>query len=266
MSGSVAETVHEVSFLAVSTLLFAISATVTIVWGMSMSSMGGMPMPGGWTMSMAWMRMPGHSWLAAATAFLGMWAVMMMAMMLPSLVPMLRHYREAAGRRAGSRLGWLTTLVGTAYFLVWILIGIAVFAIGIALAQVEMQQTAVSRAVPIAAGVVVLLAGTFQFTAWKARHLSCCRVPTAQPVSPRVDSAAALAHGVRLGIHCSACCGNLILILLVAGIMDLRAMAVVTAAITGERLTPAARPVVRAIGAVVCAAGLVLLTRAISLG
>jgi predicted metal-binding membrane protein len=259
-----------VSFLTVSTLLFAICAAVTIAWGISMSSMGGMPMPGGWTMSMAWMRMPGQSWAVMATTFLGMWAVMMTAMMLPSLVPMLRHYREAVasaeGQRAGSRLGWLTTLVGTAYFLVWILIGIAVFAIGIGLAQVEMQQTAVSRAVPIAAAVVVLLAGAFQFTAWKARHLSCCRVPTAQPVSPRVDSAAALAHGVRLGIHCSACCGNLILILLVAGIMDVRAMAVVTAAITGERLAPAARPVVRAIGAVLCAAGLVLLTRAAGLG
>jgi predicted metal-binding membrane protein len=255
-----------VSFATVSALLFAISAAVTIVWSLSMSSMGGMPMPGGWTMSMAWMRMPGQSWAVTATVFLGMWAVMMMAMMLPSLVPMLRHYREVVGQRAGRRLGWLTTLVGTAYLLVWILIGIAVFAIGIAVAQVEMQQTAVARAVPIAAGVVVLLAGAFQFTAWKAHHLACCRVTTARPVAPRVDARAAVAHGVRLAVHCSACCANLILILLVAGIMDLRAMAAVTAAITGERLAPAARPVVRAIGAVVCAAGLVFLTRAARFG
>jgi hypothetical protein len=40
-----------------------------------MSAMG-MPMPGGWTMSMAWMRMPGQTWLGAATSFLGMWVVM----------------------------------------------------------------------------------------------------------------------------------------------------------------------------------------------
>jgi predicted metal-binding membrane protein len=45
-------------------------------------------------------------------------------------------------------------------------------------------------------------------------------------------------HGVGLGLHCSACCGNLIAILLVIGVMDLRAMAVVTAAITWERLAP----------------------------
>jgi len=63
-----------------------------------MSTMGGMPMPGGWTMSMAWMRMPGQTWLGATASFLGMWLVMMFAMMLPSLLPMLRHYREAVAR------------------------------------------------------------------------------------------------------------------------------------------------------------------------
>ena len=46
-------------------------------------------MPGGWSMSMAWMRMPGQTWPGAAASFLAMWAVMMVAMMLPSLVPML---------------------------------------------------------------------------------------------------------------------------------------------------------------------------------
>src|SRR5215218_7533116 len=91
------------AFLGVSALLFAASAAVTIVWCASMSTMGGMPMPGGWTMSMAWMRMPGQAWLGAAASFLGMWVVMMVAMMLPSLVPMLWRFREsvpAQGRRA----------------------------------------------------------------------------------------------------------------------------------------------------------------------
>jgi hypothetical protein len=60
-------------FLAVSALLFAASVAVTIVWCAPMSGMGAMPMPGGWTMSMAWMRMPGQTWSAAAASFLGMW-------------------------------------------------------------------------------------------------------------------------------------------------------------------------------------------------
>jgi predicted metal-binding membrane protein len=247
-------------------LLFAISATVTIVWGMSMSAMGGMPMPGGWTMSMAWMRMPGHSFAFMATSFLGMWVVMMMAMMLPSLVPMLRRYREVVGGIAGARLGWLTTLVGGGYFFVWILIGVAAFPLGIAIAKMEMQQPALARTVPIAAGVVILLAGAFQFSAWKARHLACCRYESAPLVRQRSDSGTAWRYGMRLGVHCSSCCGNLILILLVIGIMDLRAMAVVTAAITAERLAPAGERTARAIGAVCAGAGVVFLARAAGLG
>ena len=77
------------TFYGVSALLFVASAAVTIVWCASMSSMGGMSMPGGWTMSMTWMRMPGQSWPGAAASFLGMWIVMMIAMMLPSIAPTL---------------------------------------------------------------------------------------------------------------------------------------------------------------------------------
>ena len=132
-------------------------------------------MPGGWTMSMAWMRMPGQTWPGAAASFLGMWIVMMVAMMLPSLVPMLWRYRQAVGGRGETRLGRLTALVGAGYFFVWTVFGMAAFPLGVALAALEMQQPALARAVPIAAGVVVLIAGALQFTAWKARHLACCR-------------------------------------------------------------------------------------------
>src|SRR5213592_746086 len=147
----------EVVFLGVSALLFAASAAVTIVWCASMSAMGEMPMPGGWTMSMAWMRMPGQTWPGAAASFLGMWVVMMVAMMLPSLVPMLWRYREAVGRTGETRLGWLTALVGVGYFVVWIVFGMAAFPLGVALAAIEMQQPAPARAVPIVVGVVVLI-------------------------------------------------------------------------------------------------------------
>ena len=70
------------AFVGVSALLFAVSAAVTIVWCASLSAMGGMPMPGGWTMSMAWMRMPGQTWPGGAASFLGLWVVMMVAMTL----------------------------------------------------------------------------------------------------------------------------------------------------------------------------------------
>jgi predicted metal-binding membrane protein len=256
----------ERAFLGVSTLLFAGSTAGTIVWCASMSAMGEMPMPGGWTMSMAWMRMPGQTWPAAAASFLGMWVVMMVAMMLPSLVPMLWHYRQAVRRPGATRLRALTALVGVGYFFVWTVFGMAAFPLGVALAAIEMQVPALARAVPIGVGVVVLLAGSLQLTAWKARHLACCREAPGRARTFPADAGTAWRHGLRLGLHCSLCCVGPMAILLVIGVMDPRAMAVVTAAISAERLAPAGERVARGIGVVVVGAGLLLIARAAALG
>jgi predicted metal-binding membrane protein len=251
----------EAAFVGVSALLFAGSTTLTIAWCTSMSAMGGMPMPGGWTMSMAWMRMPGQTWSGAAASFLGMWVVMMVAMMLPSLVPMLRRYRQAVGRTSARHLGALTAIVGAGYFVVWTVFGMAVYPLGVALAEIEMQHPALARAVPIAAGVVVLIAGALQLTAWKARYLAHCREAPGRGRTLPADAGTAWRHGLRLGLHCSYCCAGLMATLLVIGVMDLRVMAVVAAAITVERLAPAGDRVARAIGAVVVGAGLFLIAR-----
>src|SRR5260370_42500799 len=103
-------------------------------------------------MTVAWMRMPGQTWSGAAASFLGMWVVMMMAMMLPCLVPMLWRYREAVSSLGEARLGLLTVLVGVGYFVVWTVFGIAALPLGVALAAMEMQQPARARAVPLRVG------------------------------------------------------------------------------------------------------------------
>jgi len=262
----VSERASEGAFFGVSALLFATSAAVTIVWCASMSAMGGMPMPGGWTMSMAWMRMPGQTWPGAAASFLGMWAVMMVAMMLPSLASMLWRYRQAVGRAGQTRLGRLTALAGVGYFFVWTVFGMAAFPVGVALTAVEMRLPALARAVPIAVGVVIVIAGALQFTAWKSHHLACCRERAGRGCALPADAGTAWRHGLRLGLHCSCCCAGLTASLLVMGVMDLRAMAVVTAAITAERLAPAGKRVARAIGVVVVGAGLFLIAQAAGLG
>lgn len=261
----VSEPASERIFFGASALLFAAGATMTIVWCASMSTMGGMPMPGGWTMSMAWMRMPGQTWPGAALSFLAMWVVMMVAMMLPSLVPLLRRYRQAVGRTGETHLDRLTLLVGVGYFFVWTVFGIAVYPLGVALAAVEMQLPALARAVPIAVGVIVLIAGSVQFTAWKTRHLACCREEPGRVVTLPANARTAWRHGLRLGLRCGYCCANLMAILIVIGIMDLFAMAVVAAAITAERIAPSGERVARAVGAIVVGAGLFLIARAVAI-
>jgi predicted metal-binding membrane protein/pimeloyl-ACP methyl ester carboxylesterase len=217
------------------------------------------------------MRMPGQSWLGAAATFLGMWVVMMVAMMLPALVPMLRRYRTAVGAAGERRLGRRTALVGAGYFVAWTLFGVALFPLGVALAAAAMELPTLARAVPIAVGAVVLIAGALQFTTWKATQLACCRDGTvgigrigtiAIGATGPTSATAAWRHGLRLGVHCIACCLGPTAILLVLGVMDLRAMAVVTAIITLERLAPAGERVARALGAVVVAAGLFLMAQA----
>jgi len=249
------------TFLGVSLLLFAASTAVTIVWGISMSAMGGMSMPGGWTMSMTWMT--GPDWAGSALSFLGMWVVMMIAMMMPSLVPMLLRYRKAVETKRQGSLGWLTVLVAAGYFFVWTVFGIAVFPLGVALATAEMQIPELSRAVPLVVGVVVLIAGLLQFSGWKAQQLACCRQSVDCSVENAAGSGSAWLQGLRFGLHCSQCCFGLIMLLLVIGVMDLRMMAIVAAAITAERLAPAGVTVARITGALVAGAGLFLIGRAV---
>ena len=105
-----------------------------------------------------------------------------------------------------------------------------------------------------------------QFTAWKARCLACCREAPGLGRTLPADSGTAWRHGMRLALHCGCCCASLMVILLIIGVMDLRAMATVTAAITVERLAPDGERTAHAIGVVVVAAGLFLIARAAGLG
>jgi predicted metal-binding membrane protein len=206
--------------------------------------------------------MPGQSWLGALTSFVGMWVLMMVPMMGPSLIPMLGRYRQAVGRANGTSPGPLTVAAGIGYFFVWTVAGALLYPLGAALEALEAGEPVVAGAVPIAAGAVVVIAGFVQISAWKARRVACCRDV---PMPGEAGAGAAFTHGVRLGLHCIRCCGNLMAISVAVGMMDLRWMAVVTAAITVERLAPSGDRLARAIGAAAIVAGVVLIARAAGL-
>jgi predicted metal-binding membrane protein len=191
---------------------------------------------------------------------------MMVAMMLPSLVPMLGRYRNAVRRSDEMRLGRLTAVVGAGYFFVWTLLGLVAFPVGVMVASIGMQVPTLARVVPAAIGLIVMIAGALQFTAWKARHLACCRRAPGCGGSMRPDIATAWRHGVRIGIHCTHCCAGLTVMLLVVGVMDLRAMAAVTVAITLERLAPGGLHVARVTGTLLVGLGGLLIARAAGIG
>ena len=186
----------------------------------------------------------------------------MLAMMLPCLAPTLLRYRKAVQKTGARRLGWLTALVGLGYFLIWTIVGLAVFPLGVGLNAILMQHKALSLIAPVAVGMVVLAAGLLQLTDWKLHQLACCRELPFLSQTPPGDATTAWKHGLQLGIRCSRCSAGLMSILLVTGVMNLFGMAVVTAAINFERLAPASKRVTGTIGTISIVAGLFLIGRA----
>jgi predicted metal-binding membrane protein len=235
-------------------VLFLAGVVVTIAMCRSMQD--GMTMPGGWTMSMTWMRMPGQTWLDSATMFITMWTAMMVAMMLPALTPVLCSVSQS-GSRSNS-----AALAGAGYFLIWIAIGAVIYPVGVGLAGAAMGWAAFSRAVPIGAGAAALLAGLVQLSSWKSCRLRHCR--NASSASNPLKPAGAWQLGLRLGIDCVLCCLPFTAIMLVAGVMDPNVMALVTAAITVERLSPRPELAARASGVLMFLVGTFLISRAIT--
>jgi predicted metal-binding membrane protein len=211
---------------------------------------------------MTGMSMPQQAWYGAAAGYLGMWMAMMVPMMLPSLVPMVSRYRQSVRGADGIRLHGLTALVGVGYFAIWAVVGAVACAAGAGLRAIEMRCDNVTRWLPVAAGVVLLVAGGVQLTAWKARQLALCREGSECGCPPAPAALDAWRHGLRSGVRCSLCCGSLMLALLAMGMMDLIAMAAVALAITAERLAPAPLRVARVAGVAIVVVGVVTIAGA----
>ena len=251
---------RELTLYAVSALVFTGAAAIT--WYSCRAMAGGMAMPGGWKMSMAWMPMGSH--LQSGLMFAGMWVAMMVAMMLPSTLPMLLLYSRAARFRGESRIGMLTTVMSSGYFGVWTAFGIVAYIAGFGIALLAMRSGGFSRSVPIASGGALVAAGVYQLSPWKAACLKHCRDPLSL-VAAHVQSGwrGALRLGIHHGAFCAACCWALMLIQLALGIMDMLVMIGVALIIALEKLLPRGLAVARVTGVLALVGGLVLAGRAI---
>lgn len=232
-----------------------VAATAAGVPAMAgMDAAGAMPAVASASSAM-WTRAPGGSWPGAAVAFVAAWVAMSAAMMLPVVAPALWRYGRAVAAAGGARGALLTAVAAAGYLGAWTVVGAVVFPLGAAVSAVTAAARPPASIVAAAAGAVVALAGVWQLTSWKARHLARCRAPARRP---RPTVAAAWGDGVRLGAHCLRACANLTAVLLVVGIMDLRVMAVVGVAIAAERLAPAGARTARATGVALLVAGVLL--------
>jgi predicted metal-binding membrane protein len=212
-----------------------------------MAGMAGMP---GMSMASPWS--PAVLWLT----FL-MWAVMMVAMMLPSAAPMVATYAlVAAGRGSSSRIHvWL---FAGGYVAVWIAFSAVVTVLQTAMDQAAML-TGAMRVAPLMGGVILALAGAYQLSPLKRKCLRYCQSPLGFLMTHwRDGGAGAIAMGLDHGAFCVGCCWMLMALLFVAGVMNLLWVAVLTGFVLIERATRWGETLATVSGFALIAGGLAL--------
>ncbi|MGR3483911.1 MAG: DUF2182 domain-containing protein [Paracoccaceae bacterium] len=185
----------------------------------------------------------------------GMWAVMMAAMMLPTLVPSLRTYDDLIPR-AGTRAGWWGFLGG--YFVVWI--GMA---LTLAAAQWAMMRLGwvdrLGRAGSLGQAGLLIAAGLWQLSAVKATCQGVCLSPMSYFLGRwRPGAGGGLRMGVGFGTYCAACCWAFMALGFVGGTMNLAWMGLATLAMVLEKLPAVGMRLTRPLGAALILAGLAL--------
>ena len=201
---------------------------------------------------------------ASFPALLAMWALMALAMMLPTFVPTLRTFRDMSA--AGASDGWAAVALVAGYLVVWLLASI----IGAG------AQTGLSRAgllSPLGASVsdgltavLLLAAGAYQFTTLKKACLAKCRMPLAFFMERwKPGTGHALRMGFDLGVLCLGCCWALMALGFVGGAMNLIWMGAATLFMSLEKLPDLGRWLTRPLGYGLILAGAIMLLRATNL-
>jgi predicted metal-binding membrane protein len=167
--------------------------------------------------------------------FLGVWAVMMAAMMLPSAIPTVALYGGLVKDR--TQLSALLFVCG--YLGAWAAVGLAAFAFAAAGRRVAGGVLAWDRAGRWAAGATLLLAAAYQLTPLKNACLARCRSPLAFLLgSWRPGRAGALRMGATHGAWCVGCCWALMAALFALGVMSIAWAALVAGLVALEKLLP----------------------------
>jgi predicted metal-binding membrane protein len=177
-------------------------------------------------------------WLAQgdmqAGVFLAMWVTMMVAMMMPTVAPMVLAHLGVMRRRGGGVASTFVFIAG--YLLVWSAFGALPLLAYKAFAPIA-EDPRWLAALPALAGGILMVAGAYQFTAWKRICFEHCQSPFAFIASHDFGggAASALRAGLLHGAFCLGCCWAVTMVLLVVGLMNLMWMAVIFALFMVEK-------------------------------
>jgi predicted metal-binding membrane protein len=193
---------------------------------------------GGWWWTAGRMRgMDAGPWTGLGTLswFLGIWVVMMAAMMFPSVAPTVALYSRLGGER--SRLTPLVFAAG--YLVTWTGAGLLAFSVALGGRRLAGDVFAWDRGGRWVAGGTLLLAAVYELTPLKDVCLGKCRSPLSLLLrSWRGGLTGSVQMGMRNGAWCVGCCWALMAALFALGVMSIIWMAVIAGLIAAEKTVP----------------------------
>jgi predicted metal-binding membrane protein len=169
-----------------------------------------------------------------APVFMLMWLTMMVAMMFPTIAPMVLAHRLVLMHRGEGVVPSVAFVLG--YIAVWTAIGLIPLALFLGFRDLPEDQPIVPW-LPRLSGVVLLVAGLYQFTPWKRLCLRACRTPLAFMMTHNFGSGStgAFKAGLSHGAYCLGCCWALMTVLIVVGLMNLVWMVVLALIFLAEK-------------------------------
>ena len=245
-------------------VLLSLAAATLLAWAYLVLGAGiemeTMDMGGGQMMAMSPEWTPAYG----LVVFL-MWAVMMVAMMLPSAAPVTLLVLSIARKRreAGTAAGLSTAPFVFGYLAVWFAFAAVATVLQWRLDAADQLSEMMALASTLVAGGVLILAGIYQWTPLKQACLRHCRSPLDFIMHHWRDGAlGAFVSGARHGVFCFGCCWMLMALLFVGGIMNLAWIAAIALLVLIEKTLPWGRRVSQVTGVVLVAWGVVTLTTA----
>jgi len=235
-----------------SALWIAFFVAIALAWSVMfmMANMAGVDLTG---------RPVGMNMMPMVTfgALFPMWAIMMAAMMLPTLVPTLRSYEDLMVSANGSRAGWSGVLLG--YFIIWVGFAAVIAAAQVALIAVGAVDALGSASSVWIAAALLIVVGLFQFSRAKEICHGVCHAPMIYFVGHwKTGFWGGLRMGLGLGAFCVGCCWGFMALGFVGGVMSLLWMGLATLFMILEKLPAVGHVVTKPMGVVLILAGIAL--------
>lgn len=186
-----------------------------------------------------------------------MWAAMMFAMMLPTAAPVVLLYARALRNRPREMPPAVSIYaLASGYALVWAVFSVGATGLQRLLAEAFVLTPMMEPAMPAAAAWLLILAGAYQWTPFKAACLRVCRSPIVMlSTGWREGPGGAFRMGLAHGLYCLGCCWALMLLLFAGGVMNLAVILALTIWVAIEKLAPFGEQSARVAGLLLAGTG-----------